>query len=125
MAEGILNDLNPSLIVYSAGTKPEKEVNPYAIEAMKEIGIDISRKIPKSINDFLDTDFDYVVTVCDNAKETCPLFYGKVAKRRHIGFEDPALAAGTHDEILSVYRKIRDQIRVEFTKFNNSLNFFE
>jgi len=117
MAEGIMRNLNPKMEVFSAGTRPEKQVNKYAIKVMSEIGIDISQHYPKLVDGFVSQPFDYVITVCDNAKETCPVFIGKVGKRAHIGFEDPADAKGSEEEIISVYRKIRDQIKKRFTKF--------
>ena len=117
MAEGIMRNFNPKMEVFSAGTRPEKQVNKYAIKVMSEIGIDISQHYPKLVDEFIFEPFDYVITVCDNAKETCPVFIGKVGKRVHIGFEDPADATGTDEEKLIVYRKIRDQIKNEFTKF--------
>ena len=121
MAEGILKSLDPSLEVFSAGTKPEKQVNPNAIEVMKEIGIDISDHFPKLVDNFVNESFVYVITVCDNAKETCPVFFGSVKHRLHMGFEDPADAKGTNEEVLIVYRKVRDEIRTAFTKFYNNL----
>jgi len=117
MAEGIMRNLNPKMEVFSAGTRPEKQVNKYAIKVMSEIGIDISQHYPKLVDGFVSQPFDYVITVCDNAKEDCPVFIGKVGKRVHIGFEDPADAKGSEEEIISVYRKIRDQIKKRFTKF--------
>ena len=117
MAEGIMRNFNPKMEVFSAGTRPEKQVNKYAIKVMSEIGIDISQHYPKLVDEFIFEPFDYVITVCDNAKETCPVFIGKVGKRVHIGFEDPADAKGSEEEIISVYRKIRDQIKKRFTKF--------
>jgi arsenate reductase (thioredoxin) len=121
MAEGILKSLDPSLEVFSAGKKPEKQVNPNAIEVMKEIGIDISNHFPKLVDNFINESFVYVITVCDNAKETCPVFIGNVKHRLHMGFEDPADAKGTKEEIKNMYRKIRDEIKNEFTKFYNNL----
>ena len=117
MAEGIMRNFNPQMEVFSAGTRPEKQVNKYAIKVMSEIGIDISQHYPKLVDNFISQSFDYVITVCDNAKEDCPVFIGKVGKRVHIGFEDPADAKGSEEEIISVYRKIRDQIKKRFTKF--------
>jgi len=114
MAEGILRNLDDNLQVYSAGTKPAEHVNPLAIKAMNEIGIDISWHKPKLVDEFLNTDFDYVITVCDNAKETCPVFVGKVKHRLHIGFDDPAEATGTEEEQMVVYRRVRDEIRSAF-----------
>jgi arsenate reductase len=117
MAEGFLKSFNPSLEVFSAGTNPASKVHPLAIEVMKDVGIDISSAYPKNADKFISESFDYVITVCDNAKETCPFFIGNVGKQLHIGFEDPAEAVGTEEEIISVFRKIRDEIRTEFYKF--------
>ncbi len=122
MAEGFLKSLDKSPEVYSAGTKPELRVNPNAVKVMNEIGIDISSNVPKNVDIFKDKEFDYVITVCDSAKESCPVFSGKVKHRLHIGFEDPAEATGTDEEVLAVYKKVRDQIRDEFTKFYKSLS---
>jgi len=117
MAEGYLQSLDEMLDVYSAGTKPELEINPYAVLVMKEIGIDISMNYPKNVELFLNEEFNYVITVCDNAKETCPMFYGYVENMLHYGFEDPAQARGTEEEILKKYRQIRDQITQQFDQF--------
>ncbi|NIP28864.1 MAG: arsenate reductase ArsC, partial [Phycisphaerae bacterium] len=92
---------------------------PRAIQVMKEIGIDIGGGFPKNVDHFLDQSFDYVVTVCDKAKETCPVFMGDVKEWFHIGFEDPAEATGTDEEMLSVFRRIRDEIRNKFQQFHN------
>jgi arsenate reductase (thioredoxin) len=119
MAEGVLRSIDPSLEIHSAGTRPEKEVNPNAVVVMKEIGIDISGHRPELVDQFTDEAFDFVITVCDNAKESCPVFAGKVGKRIHMGFKDPADARGTKEEVLAVYRKIRDQIREGFISFYN------
>jgi arsenate reductase len=117
MAEGFLKSFDKNLTVYSAGTNPSNRVNPNAIKVMNEAGIDISNNFPKSVDQFLNDSFDYVITVCDNAKETCPVFIGKVKHHLHLGFEDPADAIGTEDEILSVFRKVRDEIKNNFYKF--------
>jgi arsenate reductase len=117
MAEGFLKSFDPELEVYSAGTKPADKVNPKAIQVMKEIGIDISDGVPEDVEKYINQSFDYVITVCDNAKETCPVFIGKVGKQLHIGFEDPADATGTEEEILSVFRKVRDEIKRDFYQF--------
>lgn len=117
MAEGILKSFDSELEVYSAGTNPADKVNPKAVQVMKEIGIDISQSYPKMVDQFLNDPFDYVITVCDNAKETCPVFIGKVGKQLHIGFEDPADATGTEEEVLSVFRKVRDKIKRDFYEF--------
>lgn len=117
MAEGFLKSFDKNLEVYSAGTKPAEKVNPNAIKVMNEVGIDLSSNYPKLVDQFLNETFDYVITVCDNAKETCPVFIGKVGKQLHIGFEDPADATGTEEEILSVFRKVRDEIKRDFYEF--------
>lgn len=120
MAEGFLRSFNSELEVYSAGTMAEGVVNPYAVKAMAELGIDISNQQPESISQYINQAFDYVITVCDGAHEACPVFTGDVKKRLHIGFDDPADARGTEDEVMPVYRKVRDEIRVEFFKFYKS-----
>ena len=117
MAEGFLRSFDKELDVHSAGTYPALKVNPYAVQVMKEIDIDISAQFPKKIDDFLNQPFDYVITVCDNAKEVCPVFTGDVKNRLHIGFNDPADAVGSKDEILKVYRKVRNEIRTAFRNF--------
>ena len=117
MAEGFLKSFDKNLEVYSAGTRPAENVNPFAVKAMKEIGIDISKGSPENVDKYISKSFDYVITVCDNAKETCPVFMGNVKQRLHIGFDDPADAVGTEDKVMSVYRRVRDEIRSEFLKF--------
>lgn len=117
MAEGFMKSFDSELEVYSAGTNPSKQVHPKAIQVMKEVGIDLSKNYPKMVDQFLNESFDYVITVCDNAKETCPVFIGKVGKQLHMGFEDPADAKGTEEEILSEFRRIRDEIKKDFYKF--------
>jgi len=116
MAEGFMKSFDPSLEVYSAGTKPASKVHPFAIEVMKEAGIDIRNHSPKLVDRFLKESFDYVVTVCDHAKEACPVFLGSVKHRLHIGFDDPAEAKGSEEEILKEFRRIRDEIRIQFYK---------
>lgn len=121
MAEGFLRSFDSRLGVFSAGTDPAPHANANAVAVMKEAGIDISQNEPQSVDLFLSDSFDYVITVCDDARESCPYFSGIVRHRMHIGFEDPAKAVGTEEEILGVYRKIRDQIREEFLKFYKAL----
>lgn len=116
MVEGFLKHLDSNLVVFSAGTNPEDVVNPLAIEVMKEIGIDISNQKPKNVKLFLDDSFDYVITVCDNAKETCPVFLGEVKYKLHFSFEDPANATGDKETRIKVYRKVRDQIITVFSE---------
>ncbi|MEJ2048527.1 MAG: arsenate reductase ArsC [Calditrichota bacterium] len=117
MAEGFLKSFDPELDVYSAGTKPSDSIHPRAVQVMREVGIDISRGNPKDVNRFLNQSFDYVVTVCDNARETCPVFPGEVKRQLHIGFEDPAQATGTEEQVLELFRKVRDEIKRDFYKF--------
>jgi len=110
MAEGLLRSLYGDLYeVMSTGTEPSG-IHPYALRVMKESGIDISRHYSKSVKDFLNHKFDYVVTVCDKAKEACPFFPGKT-KQIHKCFTDPAVFRGTEKETLKVFRKVRDEIR--------------
>ena len=92
-------------------------VNPLAVEVMAEIGIDISRHTPTDVNTYLDKTWDYVITVCNNAQETCPTFTGNVWKRLHIGFDDPSEAKGTAGFIRNEFIRVRNEIRNEFTKF--------
>lgn len=117
MAGAFLTSFDPSLEVYSAGTNPSTRVHPKAVQVMKEVGIDLDGAAPKSVDRFIGESFDYVITVCDNAKETCPIFTGKVAHRLHIGFDDPAEAAGAEEHILHVFRRVRDEIRERFHQF--------
>jgi arsenate reductase len=119
MAEGFLKSFNETLDIYSAGTKPSDRVNPFAVKAMNEIGIDISNGIPEDVEKYIIQAFDYVITVCDNAKETCPVFTGKVKTQLHIPFDDPADATGTEEEIMPVYRRVRDEINERFKIFYN------
>jgi len=103
--------------VTSAGLQPSI-VNPLAIQVMKADGVDISHHTSKDVNQFVGQKFEYIITVCDNAKERCPLFPGQ-AERIHWSFEDPAVAKGTEKEILAVFRKVRDQIRERIKEFLN------
>ncbi len=117
MAEGFLKSFDANLEVYSAGTKPTSQVHPKAIQVMSELGIGLSKNKPKNVSKFLKESFDYVITVCGGAKEFCPMFTGNVKHRIHIGFDDPADATGTDVEIISEFRKIRNEIKSEFFKF--------
>lgn len=117
MAEGFLKSFDTNLNVFSAGTQPRGNVHPKSIQVMAELGIDISKNRPKSVNEFLDESFDYVITVCDEAKESCPMFTGNVKHRLHIGFDNPAEATGTEEFILSEFRRIRNEIQRDFTHF--------
>lgn len=122
MAEGILRDLyGDRFEVFSAGTAPSR-VNPYAIRVMEEIGIDISGQSSKNMNRFLETNFDYAVTVCDNARESCPVLKGG-DNYLHKGFRDPSRFRGKDEEILEGFREIRDEIKswIEEEFGNNQL----
>jgi len=119
MAQGILQAFNRNIEVYSAGTEPAAGVHPKAIQAMAELGLDISKHHPKKVAEYLNDEWDFVITVCGGAKETCPVFSGKVKNRIHIGFEDPANSTGTEDEVMNEFRKIRDEILRDFFSFYN------
>jgi len=120
MTEGFLKSFDGRLEVYSAGTDPSGKIHLKAVEVMREVGIDISHGYPKPVDDFVNVSFDYVITVCDGAKEVCPVFTGDVKHRLHIGFEDPAEATGSEEEVLAAFRKIRNQIYEEFKFFYDS-----
>ncbi|MDR3627680.1 MAG: arsenate reductase ArsC [Ignavibacteriaceae bacterium] len=120
MAEGFLKSFDQELVVYSAGTNPVQQIHPFAVKVMAEAGIDLSEQYTKNVNQFIHKSFDYVITVCDNAKDECPLFMGNVKNKLHIGFEDPAGVTGTEEEILSAFRMTRDRIKNEFYKFYKS-----
>jgi arsenate reductase (thioredoxin) len=117
MAQGFLQSFDNKIEVYSAGTIPVAKVNPRAIEVMAEAGIDISKNSPKSVDEFLNGQLDYVITVCDDANEACPVFIGMVKHRLHIGFEDPCRITGSDEFVLNEYRRIRDLIKKEFRSF--------
>ena len=117
LAEGILRASAGDLIeVASAGSKPAGYVHPKSIEVMKEIGIDISGHTSKHLEEFLGRPVDTVITVCGNADQACPMFPGQL-HRFHWGFEDPAHATGTEEEVLNEFRRIRDQIRLVFEAY--------
>ena len=117
MAHGFLQSFSPALKVYSAGTRPAAQVNPTAVKVMQEAGIDISSHTPHNVEEYLGQEWDYVITVCGGANESCPAFIGKVKHRLHIGFEDPSEATGSPEFILGEFRRIRDEIKERFLKF--------
>ena len=121
MAEGFLKSFDSELEVFSAGTVPAEKVNPNSVIVMGEVGIDISSQYPQDVDEFIEQPFDYVITVCDNAKEVCPIFTGEVKHQLHITFDDPADATGTEQEVLAVYRRVRDEIKEEFDQFYNKI----
>ena len=116
MAEGIVNHFMGDILeAFSAGTQASF-VNPTAIEVLKEIDVDISAHQSKNLSDFDGQTFDYVITLCGDANETCPLYIGGT-KKIHIGFDDPAKATGTKDEVLREFRRVRDDIKEKLTAF--------
>ena len=117
MAEGFLRSFDSRLEVHSAGTAPAAYVHPDAVTVMREAGIDISVARPKSVEQYLGESFDVVITVCDDADRNCPAFAGRVGRRIHIGFEDPAKATGSPEEVLAVFRRIRDEMRARFLEY--------
>jgi arsenate reductase len=116
MAEALVNhDLAGRIEACSAGTDPSA-VHPMAVTVMKEMGIDISHYRSKSIDEFAGEKFDYVITLCSQANEACPVFFGRT-QRLHMGFEDPAAVLGSEDQKLAAFRRVRDQIRDEVVAF--------
>ena len=111
----IIND--KAIDVHSAGTKPAGKVNPVAVKVMSETGIDISHHTPKNVNQYLGQEWDYVITVCGDANESCPMFTGTVKHRLHIGFDDPSEATGTPEFIESEFHRVRDEIKNRFYDF--------
>ena len=117
MAEGFLRSFDSRLEVFSAGTVPAPAVNPYSVRVMREAGIDITRARPKGVEQFLGQAFDFVITVCDDADRNCPAFSGRVGRRVHVSFQDPARAVGSPEDVLAVFRQVRDEIRTRFDEF--------
>ena len=116
MAEGLLRHLAGSRFeVESAGVEPSF-VRPQAIAAMRERGVDISHHRSKSVDEFIDQEFDYVITVCDNARERCPAFPGKT-ERLHWSFDDPAMATGDAESVMAIFRRVRDEIESRLREF--------
>jgi len=114
MAHGFLQSFDDKITVCSAGTEPSIQINQKAVFVMQEAGINISHHKPTLVEKYLGEEWDYVITVCDHANETCPLFSGRVKNRLHIGFEDPSHKTGTNEYILSEFRRIRDEIKKSF-----------
>jgi arsenate reductase (thioredoxin) len=117
MAHGLLQAMDMDLVVRSAGTRPSGYVHPLAVKVMAELGLDISGHVSTHVDKYLDEPWDYVITVCGDAEENCPVFPGRVGQRLHIGFEDPAHCQGDEAVCLPFFREIRDQIRERFTVF--------
>lgn len=117
MAEGWLRHMAPERFdVYSAGSSAAG-LNPNAVKVMAEAGVDISHQRSKRVDSLAQRRFDYVVTVCDDAHRECPVFLGHAVKRLHWPLEDPAEATGTHDEVLRVFRHVRDQVKARVERF--------
>lgn len=117
MAHGFLQSFDPELDVYSAGTHASGKLNHKAVEVMKAAGIDISHHTSDPVDKYLGEEWDYVITVCGGANESCPAFMGKVKHRLHIGFDDPSDATGTPEFIQSEYIRVRDEIKEGFYNF--------
>ena len=121
MAEGLVNHfLGDRFVANSVGTQASL-VHPLAIEVMKEIGIDISSHRSKNLSEFDGQTFDYVITLCGDANETCPLYIGGT-KKTHIGFDDPVQTTGTKEEIIREFRRVRDEIKLKLNNFFQSQN---
>ncbi|MGL5226642.1 MAG: arsenate reductase ArsC [Bacteroidales bacterium] len=117
MAHGFLQSFDKSLTVCSAGTQAAGKLNAGAVKVMAEAGIDISGHTSDPVEKYLDEEWDYVITVCGGANETCPTFIGKVKHRLHIGFDDPSHAVGTPEFINSEFHRVRDEIKQRFYEF--------
>lgn len=117
IAQGFLQSFDSDLTVCSAGTEPSEKVNDKAVAVMNEVGIDISSAFPKSVNQYLDEEWDYVITVCGGANENCPMFTGHVKHRLHIGFDDPASITGDAEFVMNEFRRIRNEIKNGFYAF--------
>jgi len=117
MAHGFLQSFDKNITVCSAGTEASGKLNSKAVAAMQEIGIDISKHTSDSVEIYLNEEWDYVITVCGGANESCPAFLGKVKHRLHIGFDDPSHAIGNDEFIWSEFIRVRDEIKTAFYKF--------
>ena len=120
MAHGFLQSFDSRITVKSAGTQPAERVNQTAVKVMGEIGIDISKNIPTLVDEYINQEWDYVITVCDDANETCPVFIGKVKNRLHMGFVDPSHKTGSEEFVMSEFYRIRNLIKERFFAFYNS-----
>lgn len=114
MAHGFLQSFDPAITVASAGTEASGRLNTKAVKAMAEIDIDISHHTSNSVEMYLEDEWDYVITVCGGANESCPSFLGKVKNRLHIGFDDPSHAVGSEEFIWSEFIRVRDEIKEQF-----------
>jgi arsenate reductase len=122
MAEGLVNHfLGDEWRAYSAGTRPAGYVHPMAVQVMSELGIDISGQRSKSADEFRECEFDTVLTVCDDAAQNCPVWLGS-GRKLHVGFEDPACATGSEEDRLAIFRRVRDQIRMQIPSLLDTEN---
>ena len=119
MAHGFLQSFDPNLQVFSAGTNPAEKTNPKAVEVMGEVGVDINNHSPHNVSEYLNEPWDYVITVCGGAKESCPCFTGDVKHRLHLGFTDPSDFKGSEKDTLNEFRRVRDEIKDEFNRLYN------
>lgn len=117
MAHGFLQSFNKDLEVYSAGTEASGKLNQKAVQVMSEIGVDISKHTSDSVKKYLNDKWDFVITVCGGANESCPAFTGDVKHRVHIGFDDPSHAVGSDEFIMSEFYRVRDEIKERFYQF--------
>ncbi len=117
MAHGFLQSFDSQITVCSAGTQASGKLNEKAVKVMAEADVDISHHTSDSVEKYLNEEWDYVITVCGGANESCPAFLGKVKHRLHIGFDDPSHAVGTEDFIWSEFIRVRDEIKEGFYKF--------
>lgn len=117
MAHGWLQSFDPTLTVCSAGTQASGKLNEKAVAVMREAGIDISHHTSDPVEKYLNEEWDYMITVCGGANESCPAFFGKVKHRLHIGFDDPSHAIGSDEFIWGEFRRVRDEIREGFYQF--------
>jgi len=116
MAQGLLQSFDKNIEVHSAGTFPGTEVNTRAIKVMSEAEIDIRGHYPKPVDRYLNDQWDFVITVCDQANESCPVFMGRVRHRLHFGYEDPSFLEGSEEYIMGEFRKLREQMKSDFYK---------
>lgn len=121
MAHGFLQSYAPSWTIASAGTEASGKLNAKAVDVMHEVGIDISHHTSDSVDKYINDEWDYVITVCGGAKETCPTFTGVVKHRLHIGFDDPSETVGTTEEIYADFIRVRNQIRTTFYELYNKI----
>ena len=119
MAQAVLQSIDATLYVRSAGTQPAPCVHPMAVDVMSEAGYPIADQRPHNVSEYMNDDWDYVITVCNQAQESCPTFTGRVRHRAHLGFRDPASATGTEAERRAVFREVRNQIIHSFSAFYN------